>query len=71
MKNEMHYRIAKYIIKTLYENGTLTLEQSTIAQMQLLERFNPPFHSVEEIGDFYEKDRENRGNKESGTSKQT
>lgn len=54
--SEMSYRVAKHTLLILLGLRMLNKEQAVIVQMQLLETYNPPFRSIEEIGDLDEAD---------------
>jgi hypothetical protein len=63
MKQEMEYRIQKYILKQKLHDGEITKEEAVLRQIQLLEELNPPYRSIEEVGDL--ENRENTGNEKS------
>ncbi len=54
--SEMSYRVAKHTLLILLGLRLLNKEQAVIVQMQLLEKYDPPFRSIEEIGDLDEAD---------------
>lgn len=54
--SEMSYRVAKHTLLILLGLRLLNKEQAMIVQMQLLEKYDPPFRSIEEIGDLDEAD---------------
>lgn len=54
--SEMSYRVAKHTLLILLGLRLLNKEQAMIVQMQLLEKYAPPFRSIEEIGDLDEAD---------------
>lgn len=61
MNNEFTYRTAKYLLKLMLNENSITSEQAVDAQIQLLELLDPPLRSIEEVGSV-EEDRENTGN---------
>ena len=54
--SEMSYRVAKHALLILLGLRLLNKEQAVIVQMQLLEKYDPTFRSIEEIGDIDEAD---------------
>ena len=54
--SEMSYRVAKHTLLILLGLRLLNKKQAVIVQMQLLEKYDPPFRSIEEIGDLDEAD---------------
>lgn len=66
MKREMAYRIQKYILKQKLHDGEITAEEAALRQMQLLSELDPPYRSIEEAGDF--ENREDTSDKESADS---
>lgn len=54
--SEISYRVAKHTLLILLGLRLLNKEQAVIVQMQLLEKYDPPFRSIEEIGDLDEAD---------------
>lgn len=54
--SEMSYRVAKHTLLILLGLRLLNKEQAVIVQMQLVEKYDPPFRSIEEIGDLDEAD---------------
>ena len=54
--SEMLYRVAKHTLLILLGLRLLNKEQAVIVQMQLLEKYDPTFRSIEEIGDLDEAD---------------
>lgn len=65
MDREVKYRVNKYILRLLVQHNIISKADAAIIQMQLLEKMNPPYKSVEEIGDF-EEYRKNSGDKNTG-----
>lgn len=65
MNREVKYRVNKYILRLLVQHNIISKADAAIIQMQLLEEMNPPYKSVEEIGDF-EEYRKNSGDKNTG-----
>lgn len=54
--SEISYRVAKHTLLILLGLRLLNKEQAVIVQMQLLEKYDPTFCSIEEIGDLDEAD---------------
>lgn len=65
MDREVKYRVNKYILRLLVQHNIISKADAAIIRMQLLEEMNPPYKSVEEIGDF-EEYRKNSGDKNTG-----
>ena len=65
MDREVKYRVNKYILRLLVQHNIISKADAAIIQRQLLEEMNPPYKSVEEIGDF-EEYRKNSGDKNTG-----
>ncbi len=64
MDREMKYRVNKYLLKILIKHNILSVDEAADIQEQLLETINPPYGSIEEVGDF-EEYRNNSGEKQS------
>ena len=65
MDREVKYMVNKYILRLLVQHDIISKADAAIIHMQLLEEMNPPYKSVEEIGDF-EEYRKNSGDKNTG-----
>ena len=65
MDREAKYRVNKYILRLIVQHDIISKADVAIIQMQLLEEINPPYKSVEEIGNF-EEYRKNSGDKNTG-----
>ena len=46
-KREVKYRLAKWIISSLMNEGKISPEEAAKAAQQLLEKYDPPSKSVE------------------------